>query len=63
MVMRPMACRCRDGILPAQARFTPRQCLRLGASACEDAELVPLRVGKADPALFASLANVGVSST
>jgi hypothetical protein len=36
--------------------------LRSGAAARKDAELVPLWVGKYDPALIA-LADVGVSST
>jgi hypothetical protein len=36
--------------------------LRSGAAARKDAELVPFRVGKYDPALIA-LADVGVSST
>jgi hypothetical protein len=38
-----------------------RRGLRSGAAAREDAELVPLWVGKYDPALIA-LADVGVSS-
>ena len=37
--------------------------LRSGAAARKDAELVPLWVGKTDPALIAGLADVGVSST
>src|SRR5262249_11074445 len=37
--------------------------LRSGATARKDAELVPLWVGKYDPALIACLADVGVPST
>src|SRR5215813_15497545 len=37
--------------------------LRSGAAVRKDAELVPLWVGKYDPALIACLADVGVSST
>jgi hypothetical protein len=37
--------------------------LRSGAAACQDAELVPLWVGKYDPALIAGLADVGVPGT
>lgn len=39
-----------------------RRGLRSGAAAREDAELVPLRVGKYDPAHIA-LADVGVPGT
>ncbi|GAA2118186.1 hypothetical protein GCM10009780_77570 [Actinomadura alba] len=39
------------------------QGLRSGAAARKDAELVPLWVGKTDPALIAGLADVGMSST
>jgi hypothetical protein len=37
--------------------------LRSGAAARKDAELVPLWVGKYDPALIAGLADVGVPGT
>ena len=37
--------------------------LRSGAAIREDAELVPLWVGKHDPALIACLADVGVPGT
>jgi hypothetical protein len=41
-------------------RFRPDAGLRSGAAARKDAELVPLWVGKTDPALIAGLADVCV---
>ena len=52
--------RCRQATSRTQCR--PRSEFRSGAAAREDAEFVPLRVGKYDPTLVA-LADVGVLST
>ena len=52
--------RCRQATSRTQCR--PRSEFRSGAAAREDAEFVPLRVGKYDPTLVA-LADVGVPST
>ena len=49
-------CVSRDGDVDMRAP-------RLGAAACKHAELVPLWVGKYDPAFIACLADVGVSGT
>jgi hypothetical protein len=48
---------------PSKSRLGAVCGLRSGAAARKDAELVPLWVGKTDPALIAGLADVGVPGT
>src|SRR6185437_5287590 len=57
-----------SGVSIRVVNVTPIVCLgqadrRSGVAAGQDAELVPLRVGEGDPALFAGLADVGVPGT